>query len=81
MNKLARRVERQGDLYAVHRYTGERVAVGDAVTTEKDRYLIKSKDGWWQRKRAELVEKNRTVVPALHPIDRRIARAMSKVKG
>lgn len=56
MSNATRKLERQGDLYAVHVHTGER-APASTISSGKDHYAVKSKDGWWARKRVELAER------------------------
>ncbi len=74
MSKAARRIHRKGELYVVgqdgvQHPPGSRVAWG----------RTKTKDAWWTKRQAELAEKKRSVVPAKHPLDRKIERAMKKL--
>lgn len=73
---LTRKMNRRGDLYSVD-INGERHPVG-ATDVKHTIMRVKSVDGWWQRRAAELAEKKRSVVPAKHPLDRRIERAIKK---
>jgi hypothetical protein len=68
VSKLARRIARRGELYTVD-INGDRHAPGTRDLVKG--FRVKSKDGWWARRQAELVEKK-------HPLDRRIERAIKK---
>jgi hypothetical protein len=69
-------MNRRGELYVLD-INGERHPPGTRDLT-KSVGRIKSKDGWWTRKQAELAEGKRTAIPAKHPLDRRIERAIKK---
>jgi hypothetical protein len=75
VSKLARRIARRGELYTVD-INGDRHAPGTRDLVKG--FRVKSKDGWWARRQAELVEKNLPSTPPKHPLDRRIERAIKK---
>jgi hypothetical protein len=79
VSKLARRMARKGELYVID-LNGERRPAGTRsdVALGMKPLRVKSVDGFWQRKKVELAENHRTSVPAKHPLDRRIERAIKR---